>query len=152
NATRDVTLTARTVNHPADPLSSTPVVIHVDTQPPTAPGALGFNVIDRRAGGVQISFTAPEDPTGQTVTGYQVRTSTSPIVTEGDGVAIAANVIGGLAPPGAVQTLQISGRRPGTTYYFGVRAVDPVGTAGPSAIGSVAVDFQVDTIESPLGT
>jgi hypothetical protein len=150
NVNREVTLTARTQGHPADPLSSAAVVTQVDTLRPATPGALTLTVLDRRAGRVQIGFAAPADPTGATVSGYQVRHSTSPIVGENDGSVISSQAQGGIQAPAANQDLVVTGLQPDGTQYLAVRALDALGNVGTSVIGSIPLDFQVDIINSPL--
>lgn len=145
-------LVASTQRFPGAPpeLQSSLVRVRVDTILPTTPASVTATVIDVRAGTVRLQFTAPEDPSGRMVTGYQVRRSSAPFANEGQGtiVAIDPPVI---QNPGASQTVQTSGLAPQTGYYFAVRATDRIGNVGLSGATAVATDLllTVDTINSP---
>ena len=87
---------------------------------------------------VRLDFAAPDDGTVVTpARRYEVKQSTTPIVTDADFVAAApvcpAGVCTGLTPAqiGDHLVLRITDLTPGTTYHYAVRALNDLGDGGP---------------------
>ena len=133
------TILATTDNIPGAGVGSGSVAVTVDTLAPNVPtGLLNATIptIDptaRRKMSMQLSWTAPSDAGGGSVTGYQVRYSKKPIVTQADfDAATKYPYTTQPANPGdpdgisSVTPLYIE-----NDYYFAVEATDIAGTPSP---------------------
>ncbi|HWG72759.1 MAG TPA: fibronectin type III domain-containing protein, partial [Acidimicrobiales bacterium] len=118
-----------TVNGPAAPdvvqgerLNYTVTVTVPDTVP-GAPSAVGATA---GSGQVSLAWTAPASDGGSAVTGYNVYEGTA---AGGE----ATTPVNGSTPLAATTTSYVvGGLTNGTTYFFTIKAVNSVGTSGPS--------------------
>lgn len=144
-----------------------PLVVDV-----TAPAAVTLNSVDpakdvdRRRPAVRLTWNAPGDngTEGTSVTSYEFRYSSSPILTgqDFDAACDPMDLAGTSAPgapkqPGAMESFEVAGpdvrapsdpcrfvtRTAPSTYYFAVRAVDDVGNMSPFAAKSVTSTSEV---------
>ena len=76
---------------------------------------------------VDLRWTAPTDEPAGPVASYDLRYSTSPIISDAD-FAAATPVTGEPVPaaPGTVQTFSVTGLTASTTYYFAMKTLDVV--------------------------
>ncbi len=90
------------------------------------------------SGAVSLTWVATgDDGALGSATSYQVRYATAPL--DAAGWATAAPATGAPSPgaPGSPEAMTVSGLSPGTTYWFGVVALDEAGNASP--LSNVAV-------------
>jgi hypothetical protein len=94
------------------------------------------------AGGIVLTWTAPGDeptPTTRAAMTYWLRYRNDVMIEESN--FAGATIYGSTWPPaapGTVETKVITGFLPGTTYYFGIKAVDEYGNAGALSTGTVS--------------
>ncbi|MEZ4403401.1 MAG: fibronectin type III domain-containing protein [Kofleriaceae bacterium] len=107
-----------------------------DAVPPDAPTELA--VQDLTLTTAMLTFVAPGDDggTGQ-VSSYETRYRAIEPITDAN-FATSTPIAAAIAPdePGQIQTFDITGLLPATTYYVAVRAYDECRNAGPLAITS----------------
>lgn len=97
------------------------------TTPPSAPGQPGVSIVGPTS--ANVSFTAPADAGGATITSYEIQRATDAAFT----TSLASVTLP--APTGS-----LTGLLPGTTYYLRTRGVN---TAGP---GSWSTSTTVTTL------
>ncbi|HTR51086.1 MAG TPA: fibronectin type III domain-containing protein [Kofleriaceae bacterium] len=105
----------------------------MDSVPPSSVGALQLTAVTSSSATLQ--FTAPgDDGLVGTVSGYDLRYSTSEMTADNfdSGNAVATSVP--IAPPGTVTTVEVPGLLPETEYWIGVRAYDKCRNDGPLEI------------------
>ena len=111
------------------------VVHKIEGTPPAAVTDLATGTVT--ASSVQLSWIAPgDDGATGTATTYDVRYSTSPIITGGDWDA--ASLASGEPPPqvaGSSESFTVTGLSASTTYYFAIKTSDEV--PNESAISNV---------------
>lgn len=98
-------------------------------------------------GSAILSFTAPGDD-GNTgaASSYDLRYSTSAITDQYWKDAIPTSGLPTTLAAGSTQTATINGLLPGTTYYFGLKAIDKVGLESPlSNIASARIPIATTT-------
>ena len=118
-----------------------------DTIAPAVIGDLSA-VSGTEPGSVLLSWTAPgDDGNTGTATSYEVRQAASAIVDETSWSAATSATGNVPAPPkaaGGLETMTVTGLKPGTMYYFAVRASDEIPNRGgvsihsPSAVAHIA--------------
>lgn len=111
------------------------VAMFVDPRAASGPAAIsGMTAANTTGYSTQLVFNAPTGTTSGLghVSGYQIRTSTSPIVTNQDwlnATELENRYVPRLAGMG--ERLRVIDLNPSTTYYAAVRAVDAAGNVGP---------------------
>ena len=93
---------------------------------PAAPAAPGVAAGD---GAVTVTWSAPDDSGGLSLTGYVVQVATSP-------TGSFSTAAGACASPGLATSCVASSLGNGTTYYFRVAGVNDVGTGTPSSVSN----------------
>ncbi|WP_134698800.1 heparinase II/III family protein [Ammoniphilus sp. YIM 78166] len=88
------------------------------------------------ASSISLRWTAPEMPEGMVRPFYDLRYSTAPITEANWEVAAQVNSEPGMAEPGTVQSMEVTGLRPSTEYYFAVKIRDH--SLSPSALSNVS--------------
>jgi hypothetical protein len=94
----------------------------------TAPAAVTLSLSGATSSSILVSWTAPgDDAAVGTAASYDLRYSTSAIVTAAD-FAAATAVVGEPAPAvaGTAQSMTVSGLSAATTYHFAIKAQDEV--------------------------
>ena len=137
-------------------------VMFVDSRAADAPMPIASLTAANTTGySTQLTFTSPAGSTsgGGHVASYQVRYSTSPILTQRDWIE-AETFDNRYAPrlAGKSETLRLIGLHPGTAYYVAVRPVDGAGNLAPFTTASfttltTAQDSSggLRVVPSPLG-
>jgi hypothetical protein len=128
-----VTIVATTDNLPVFGVGTGSVTVRVDLNAPMVVTNLAAAVLDRRQTSMQLSWTAPADVGGGSVTDYQIRYAKVPIdASNFDNPAVATPVPFGGTPgsPGSSQTITVSNLYIENGYYFAVAAIDGVGNRG----------------------
>ena len=131
---------------------SATVNVTVDTLPPTnAIDDLAATVTDRRGGVARFSWTAVADVGGGRLQSYDLRCADAAITDEAGWMAADTFVVS-VAPgsPGAMQSEDIGGFRPGETVFCVLRAADAGGALTPiPAMGaSVTLAFLEQEVQS----
>ncbi|GAA3400551.1 fibronectin type III domain-containing protein [Paenibacillus hodogayensis] len=106
-----------------------------DMTAPSAPAGLSATGSDKLS--VQLAWTAPgNDGNTGTAAAYDLRYGTSPISAANWNSAERAFGMPSPAIAGTQQTMTMKGLRPGTTYYFSLKATDEVGNVSPIAFAT----------------
>ncbi len=151
------TILATTDNVPSAGVGSGTVTVTVDTVAPNAPTNCTALVLDRRQTSFQVTWTAPSDSNGNSVSGYQVRYAKVPITAANFNdltVTTAVSYTGSPASPGQLDGLTASNLYIENGYYFAVEATDIAGTpSGPSSTSvAVTAHFNQTIVNSPTVT
>ena len=99
------------------------------TAPPEAPANLQAQASGRTA--ISLSWTAPSDNGGATITGYQIELSTDAGSNWSDLVANTES---------SATTYTHTGLLPATTYHYRISAINAAGTGNPSNIVNATTD------------
>lgn len=103
---------------------------NVDFTPPAKITDLAVTAIT--SGTATLTFTAPgDDESTGTATSYDLRYSTSAITDQYLSEATPAADLPAPLQASATQTATVTGLKPGTTYYFAIKAIDKEGLFSP---------------------
>lgn len=117
------------------------ISVPVDVTVPDAIATVTPTVLDRRASSFRLAWTAPADGAGS-VTGYQVRVSTS-VIDPGNFNALTPVAYTGTASAaGGADSVDVLSRLIETDHYFAVAPVDVVGNRGPITVTSSPIRAQ----------
>lgn len=137
-------------------LAGTPVSLHAAPSagvgisvrilnPPDAVTDLAASAVGSQSGDAQLTWTAPSNENGAAIERYLVRFATYPAAAAGppadawwSGLAATEILIQPAHAPGVAEFTAISGLSIGTTYYFGLKAVD--------------IDGQISSVDARAGT
>jgi hypothetical protein len=108
--------------------------VTIDSTPPSTPVSdLGITVSNRRAGTLDLAWTATSDAGGGSVSGYQIRclSAVSSATAFDWATATSYSFTGTAGAPGSAQTQRLSGFHIERYVTCMVRATDAVGSLGP---------------------
>jgi hypothetical protein len=112
-----------------------------DARAPTS--ILNLAVTKTAARSVRLTWTAPSRATSEAVAGYQLRRSTTPILTLADFETATPLPVGIPASPGTAESVEATGLPTGVNY-FSIRSVDALGNRSALS-NTVAIIISRDT-------
>lgn len=142
SAGEDQTLSALVRDQTTGLEATATISVDVDEPPALSIAAPAAQVVGRREGVVQLTWTATSDAGGGPLATYQLRCATTDIVDEaGWSVASAVPVTTVPGAAGATESEAFEGFRTGTVRFCVMRGADALGALTPFAAGtSVQVD------------
>jgi hypothetical protein len=105
--------------------------LRVDVTPPTQVGAFAARAVDRQR--IEVEWLAPSDAGGAAAS-YIARLATVPLTEANFDTTGMTLLTGTPKAPGTTETLAIAPVRTGTTFFFGIAAIDSFGNRGPVAL------------------